>query len=252
MGPQVVEAVAQVRRRRSGRFGARSAHFRDWMRSKYGLRELILPEKYRVEEDHDVVVTYSSCLALLYFVDDTKRARAHRHRARPAARESVSRAARSSRRGPARNAQRTFRTSREYHADARSSSTDRLEVLEGRNPLERYESSEQVVRAVEHLVSQPNAGDITIFGAYDGYEIVSFDDQIGAHGAAGGNQLHPFLIGPAHLHLERARIDDARDIHRTLMTRYTTAALRRLPRASRRRCARNSRRARQSASSPAA
>jgi len=33
-----------------------------------------------------------------------------------------------------------------------------------------------------------------IFGAYDGYEIVSFDDQIGAHGAAGGNQLYPFLI----------------------------------------------------------
>ena len=43
---------------------------RDWIRSRYGLRELILPEKYRVEEEHEVVVTYSSCLALLYFIDD--------------------------------------------------------------------------------------------------------------------------------------------------------------------------------------
>ena len=38
--------------------------------ARYGLRELILPEKYRVEAGHDVVVTYSSDLALLYFADD--------------------------------------------------------------------------------------------------------------------------------------------------------------------------------------
>jgi len=49
---------------------------------------------------------------------------------------------------------------------------------------------------------------------------VSFDDQIGAHGAAGGNQLYPFLIGPAELELGRARIEDARDIHRVIMERY--------------------------------
>ena len=54
---------------------------RDWMRSKYGIRELILPEKYRVEEDHEVVVTYSSCLALLYFADVAQPLDAHRHRA---------------------------------------------------------------------------------------------------------------------------------------------------------------------------
>jgi hypothetical protein len=224
MGPQVVEAVAQVTPASQRTFRRALGHFRDWMRSKYGLRELILPEKYRVEDDHDVVVTYSSCLALLYFVDDTKRL-------------ELTEIARDPRRahlylelldhpgvgllgtvsGPSVHLEST--TGRAIIVDGR------LEVLEGRNPLERYESSEQVVRAVEHLVSQSNTGDITIFGAYDGYEIVSFDDQIGAHGAAGGNQLHPFLIGPAYLHLERARIDDARDIHKTLMTRYSTAAL---------------------------
>ena len=95
-----------------------------------------------------------------------------------------------------------------------------LEVIEGSNPLEPYGTSANVVRAVEHLVRQPNAGDIIIFGAYDGYEIVSFDDQIGAHGAAGGQQVFPFVIGPAHLDLDAARLDDARDIHSAIMTKY--------------------------------
>ena len=224
MGPSVVEAVAQVTPTSQRTFRRALAGFRDWMRSKYGLRELILPEKYRVEEDHDVVVTYSSCLALLYFADDPKRL-------------DLTEIARDKRRanlylellghpgvgllgtisGPSVHLEST--TGRAIIVDGR------VEVLEGRNPLERYESSELVVRAVEHLVSQANVGDITIFGAYDGYEIVSFDDQIGAHGAAGGNQLHPFLIAPAHLGLEHARIDDARDIHKTLMMRYAATAL---------------------------
>ena len=93
-------------------------------------------------------------------------------------------------------------------------------MLDGDNPLEPYGTGGNTARAVEHLASQPNTGDITIFGAYDGYEIVSCDDQIGAHGAAGGNQLYPFLIGPAELELGRARIEDARDIHRVIMERY--------------------------------
>src|SRR6185295_6265160 len=46
MGPQVVEAVAQVTPQSQRTFRRALDHFRDWMRSKYGLRELILPEKY--------------------------------------------------------------------------------------------------------------------------------------------------------------------------------------------------------------
>src|SRR5262249_44849321 len=102
----------------------------------------------------------------------------------------------------------------------------RVEVLEGRNPLERYESTQPIVRGVERLVSQRTTGDITVFGAYDGYEIVSFDDQIGAHGAAGGNQVHPFLIGPSHLQLDDAKIEDARDLHGVLMLRFARASTR--------------------------
>jgi len=51
---------------------------------------------------------------------------------------------------------------------------------------------------------------------------VSFDDQIGAHGAAGGNQVYPFIAAPRSLGLESAVLEDARDLHGALMLRYAT------------------------------
>src|SRR5205085_6557571 len=72
IGPEVVEAVAQLS---PDSFGVRSGvrRFRDWLRSRYGLREIIFPEKYRVDRTNDVVVTYSSCLALVYFAATEQR-----------------------------------------------------------------------------------------------------------------------------------------------------------------------------------
>lgn len=223
MGAQVFETAAQVMPERRKRTRRSLHRVRDWLRRKYGIRELILPEKYRVDEDHDVVVTYSSCLALLYFADeqgrldlrdiarDPKRANLYLQLL-----EHPGVGLLATRNGPSVHVEST--TGRAIIADGN------VEVLAGRNPLERYECTAPVIRAVEHLLAQENAGDVTIFGAYDGYEIVSFDDQVGAHGAAGGNQVHPFLIGPAHLQLDDERIEDARDIHRAVMKRYITVA----------------------------
>jgi hypothetical protein len=97
---------------------------------------------------------------------------------------------------------------------------DALEVLERENPLAPYGTEPYVVRAVRDLVLQPNAGDLVLFGAYDGYEIVSFDDQVGAHGSAGGDQMYPFLMTPPALDVAAERLEDARDIHRVIMLRY--------------------------------
>src|SRR5262249_44735158 len=162
---------------------------------------------------------YSSCLAFVYFADD----------ARPLELTDIASDARRARlyaellTHPGVGLLGT-RSGSSVHLESTTGRAivtgGRIQVLDGRNPLDRYESTDVIVAAVERLVSQRNAGDITIFGAYDGYEIVSFDDQIGAHGAAGGNQVHPFLIGPAYLQLDAARIEDARDLHDVLMTRY--------------------------------
>jgi hypothetical protein len=76
---------------------------------------------------------------------------------------------------------------------------------------------------VESLVGQSNAGDCVLFGSYDGYDIISFDDQVGAHGSAGGDQVYPFIISPERLGLASEVLENARDIHRTVLARYAAA-----------------------------
>ena len=98
-----------------------------------------------------------------------------------------------------------------------------VEHISGENPLEIFGTEPYVLRAVESLVSQPNTGDCVLFGAYDGYDIISFDDQVGAHGSAGGDQVYPFLISPERLGLAAEILEDARDIHRTVLARYAAA-----------------------------
>ena len=192
-----------------------------WMRRHYGVRELILPEKYRVDEQHDVVVTYSSSLALVYFADVPERL------------DYVAIA------GDRRRAQLYAELLAHpgvgligtVHGDSVrvESPKGRARIHEGvivdvlgTNPLEVYGGEPLLARAVERLVRQSNAGDLVLFGAYDGYEIVCFDDQIGAHGSAGGSQLHPFLIASRSLGLENAVLEDARDLHGALMLKYAT------------------------------
>jgi hypothetical protein len=219
VGPQVVEAVAQVAAGRRGRRQRLLRRARDWIRSRYGLREIIFPEKYRVDPQHDVVVTYSSCLALLYFADDARQLELGDILGD--ARRSVLYRALIAHPGIGLV---LTRAGDAVHAEGRGGRAlvrdGEARVLSGENPLERYGAEPYALRAVEHLVRQSNAGDLVLFGAYDGYDIVSFDDQVGAHGSTGGDQTYPFLIAPRELATEDAVLEDARDIHRVVMRRY--------------------------------
>ena len=221
IGPGVVEAVAQLT---PVSFGARSAirRFRDWLRSRYGLREIIFPEKYRVDRTNDVVVTYSSCLALVYFAATEQRlaleqimadARWARLYERLVAHPGIGLVATVS--GDGVNL-----AGKHGRASLRDG---QVEVISGENPLEIFGTELYVLRAVESLVKQPNAGDCVLFGAFDGYDIISFDDQVGAHGSAGGDQVYPFIISPERLGLAAEILEDARDIHRTVLARYAAA-----------------------------
>jgi hypothetical protein len=219
VGANLIESLAQRAspRRRTLRRTLRRVG--NWMRRHYGVRELILPEKYRVDERHDVVVTYSSSLALVYFADvsarleyadiagDRRRARLY---AGLLAHPGIGLI------GTVDGASVRVESARGRARIANGA----VVAVEGRNPLEPYGTEPELARAVERLVRQSNAGDLVLFGAYDGYEIVCFDDQIGAHGAAGGSQLHPFLIGPRGLGLEDATLEDARDLHGALLSKY--------------------------------
>jgi hypothetical protein len=223
MGAQVVETVAQMTAPR--REGVRRAlrRVRDWVRSRYGLREIIFPEKYFVERRHDVVVTYSSCLALVYFADDERRLdlaaiASNRRRAQVyvALLEHAGIGLVATMSGT------------DVHLESRTGRAlivgERLEVLSGANPLEPYGTEPYTIRAVAELVRQPNSGDMVLFGTYDGYDIVCFDDQVGAHGSAGGDQVYPFLITPRAWAIEDETIENARDIHRVIMQRPARAS----------------------------
>ena len=223
VGANLIESLAletPPRRRAIRRMFRRIGN---WMRRHYGVRELILPEKYRVDEVHDVVVTYSSSLALVYFADVPERLEY----------DAIA--------GDRRRAQLYLELlahpgigligTVEGDSVRVESAKGRARIREGAvvdvratNPLEPYGTEPVLARAVERLVRQTNAGDLVLFGAYDGYEIVCFDDQIGAHGSAGGSQLHPFLIAPRSSGLEDAVLEDARDLHGALMIKYSTDA----------------------------
>ena len=217
---RLADTVADLADERHERWRRAMANARDWIRSRYGLREIIFPEKYVVDPRRGVVVTYSSSLALVYFADDPapldreaivahpRRAALHRALlAHPGIGLVATRAA-----------DGVHLESAAGHAVIQG---DDLHVLDGTNPLEPFGTEHFTVRAVRDLVSQPNAGDLVLFGAYDGYEMVSFDDQVGAHGAAGGAQTFPFLVTPPDLDLRGETLEDARDLHRAVMGRYT-------------------------------
>jgi hypothetical protein len=221
IGPGVVEAVAQLT---PVSFGARTGirKFRDWLRSRYGLREIIFPEKYRVDKTNDVVVTYSSCLALVYFAATEQRLTL----------EQITADARWATlheqlvAHPGIGLVATLWGGGVNLAGKHGRATLRdgeLRVISGENPLEIFGTEPYVVRAVESLVMQPNAGDCVLFGTFDGYDIISFDDQVGAHGSAGGDQVYPFIISPERLDLAGESLEDARDIHRTVLARYAAA-----------------------------
>jgi len=221
VGASVVETVAQATPARMVAARRVLGRVRDWVRSKYGLREIILPEKYLVDAHHDVVVTYSSCLALVYFAAET----------RQLTREAIvvdSRLRALYDGIVAHPGIGLVLTRSEHGVHAASEKGQALikdaaaTLLSGQNPLEHYAAETHELRAIESLVLQPNCGDIVVFGEYDGREIVSFDDQVGAHGSSGGDQVYPFLITPDGLLDPGETIEDARDIHRVVMLKYAS------------------------------
>jgi hypothetical protein len=223
VGAQIVEEAALVTAEHHARTGRVLRKFRDWLRSRYGVRELVWPQKYWVSQRHDVVVTFSSSLAHVYFADSEA----------PLTLPDIARDRRRAQLYASLLAHPGIgilfvRQSDGVHAETPTGRAlivgEHLEVLEGTNPMDRYGTEPCILRAVASLVGQENAGDIVLFGAYDGYDIISFDDQVGAHGSAGGDQVWPFLVTPPQVDISAERIEDARDIHRVVMSRWAQPA----------------------------
>jgi hypothetical protein len=74
------------------------------------------------------------------------------------------------------------------------------------------------------MASFPNAGDLIVFGDYDGERIVCFDDQVASHGCLGGPQFWPFVLVPNDPRFDQLLITDPRDIYHQVLAPYHRSA----------------------------
>jgi hypothetical protein len=87
------------------------------------------------------------------------------------------------------------------------------ERLEGQNPLHGLPNADWAQKQVARLARFPHAGDVILFGAWDGECVISFEDQVATHGGLGGPQDSPFLAYPPEEGLAARRIDSAEEVY---------------------------------------
>jgi hypothetical protein len=192
-----------------------------WIRRHYNLFPLVA-ETVKQADEAQIVVTYSSSLAHVYWTEPD----------RPLSFDEI-------RDDPPRRALYYFLVAHDgigcvitrmldgAHVESLQGRAlvmpdGDIEIIEGQDPLRDYAASAVERRAIAGLAAMKNAGDMILFGAYDpALDVcICFDDQIGAHGAMGGRQSWPFLLTPRGLVPPAYRIDDPLDLH-PLFRRYT-------------------------------
>lgn len=85
--------------------------------------------------------------------------------------------------------------------------------------LSLYDDPELVRTQLISLAAMPSAGDLLVFGAFDGRRVVNFEDHAGAHGGLGGVQMFPFMAAPGGEDSFDA-ISDATELHPAFVKRY--------------------------------
>lgn len=86
--------------------------------------------------------------------------------------------------------------------------------------LSQYDDPSILAPQLAELARMPSAGDLLVFGAYDGNLVVSFEDHAGSHGGIGGVQMFPFMLAPQELAEPFAEVTDARQLHALFARRY--------------------------------
>ncbi|MFA5517248.1 MAG: alkaline phosphatase family protein [Desulfuromonadales bacterium] len=166
---------------------------RDFLQRR--IRELV-PETLKIDLQGGVVITYSSSLAHLYFTGEPRRLHWREIEAgQPLLLRFLS-----------RHKGIGFAMARgEGQEICFFHRGGRLLVAPGSAPaaaqdldfLRPYGDPSALLPDLCRFATGESCGDLILFGAYDGEQIVCFDDQVGGHGSVGGEQLRPFLILPA-------------------------------------------------------
>jgi hypothetical protein len=83
-----------------------------------------------------------------------------------------------------------------------------------------YDDPELVRAQLLQLAAMRCAGDLLVFGAFDGVRVVNFEDHGGAHGGLGGVQQFPFMVSPRGVRHAFESIVDATELHGLFAERY--------------------------------
>ncbi|MGH7500310.1 MAG: alkaline phosphatase family protein [Longimicrobiales bacterium] len=212
-----LEEVAEKSVHPTRRVGLRIAR---WLRSQYGLFPLVA-EVVREASDVQMVVTYSSSLAHVYWTDPAEPLTLDEVRADPEHRALYYFLV--AHRGIGAVITRLVDGAHVESMRGRALITPAgdLEILEGENPLAPYAVEPRECAEIARLAQLRNAGDLILFGKFDPDRnlCICFDDQVGAHGALGGAQYWPFLLSAPGLVPAGHVIDDPLDLHQ-LFRRY--------------------------------
>ena len=83
--------------------------------------------------------------------------------------------------------------------------------------LQRFDDPDVLAEQLRRLNSFERAGDLVVFGAFDGKAQVNFEDQVGGHGSIGGDQLHPFLLAKREWAFDTSGVTNASQLHPMLV-----------------------------------
>lgn len=89
--------------------------------------------------------------------------------------------------------------------------------------LALYDEPSLVRRQLVELARMECAGDLLVFGAYDGARVVNFEDHGGAHGGLGGVQMFPFMVASRSVQMAFESIVDPVQLHPFFVGRYQIA-----------------------------
>ena len=95
--------------------------------------------------------------------------------------------------------------------------------MQGDDPLRGLTDPKTTSAELARLTAFPHSGDLILFGAWDARgSVVTFEDQLGAHGGLGGPQDQPFIIYPSDVPLDARALSSPRDLYVHFMANYVT------------------------------
>ncbi len=94
------------------------------------------------------------------------------------------------------------------------------ETVKGLHPLAPFGEVDYVAHQVHQLAHFPHAGDLIVFGAVEDGQVVSFEEQVAAHGGLGGPQMQSFIAHPPECPLQSETLTEPQALYAYFVQRY--------------------------------